>query len=431
MALCTEISLRNQVIYSIYVRNHTMEGTFKAIEKDLDRIKALGTDVIWFLPIHPIGVEGKKGSLGCPYAIKDYRKVNPEYGTLEDFQHLVEAIHKRDMKCIIDVVYNHTAIDSVLAKEHKEYFYKKEDGSLGNKAGDWADVIDLDYQNKALWDYQIETLKMWAKLVDGVRCDVASLVPLAFWLEARSEVEKIHPGFIWLAESVHPGFVKYVRHLGFNACSDSEVYQAFDITYDYDIWDEFEAYIEGKATLTSYITALKKQEVIYPSNYVKLRCLENHDQARIKQRIQDEKALKNLTAFMYFQKGTALIYGGQEVEAEHTPSLFEKEPINWETGHDLTHLLQALYNIKKQDIVAKGNYELEAYDEAHIVVGSYQTKEQILVGLFTLKGKEACVKVPLQDGSYINLISKEKVEVTGGLLKTFGEPIIISHTINE
>ena len=324
MANSTDISLRNQVIYSIYVRNHTEEGTFKAVESDLDRIKTLGVDMIWFLPIHPIGIEGRKGSLGCPYAIKDYRTVNPEYGTMEDFKHLVQEIHKRNMKCMIDVVYNHTAIDANLAKEHSDYFYKKEDGTFGNKAGDWADVIDLDYGNKALWEEQIETLKMWATIVDGVRCDVASLVPIEFWLKAREEVAQIHPGFIWLAESVHPGFVKYVRDLGFNACSDGEVYGAFDLTYDYDIWDVFEGYLDGKVSLKDYIEALRKQEVIYPANYIKMRCLENHDQPRIKSRGQDEKRIRNLTAFMYFQKGTALIYGGQEVEAVHTPSLFEK-----------------------------------------------------------------------------------------------------------
>ena len=112
MAKNTNVNLRNQVIYSIYVRNHTEEGTFNSIIPDLDRIKALGTDIIWLMPIHPIGVKEKKGSLGCPYAIKDYRAVNPAYGTKEEFVNLVDEIHNRGMKCIIDVVYNHTSPDS-------------------------------------------------------------------------------------------------------------------------------------------------------------------------------------------------------------------------------------------------------------------------------------------------------------------------------
>ena len=122
MAQNTDLSLRNALIYSVYVRNHTKEGTFRALEKDLPRIRSLGTDILWLMPIHPIGVEGKKGSLGCPYANKDYRRVNPEYGTMEDFKHLMDAIHANGMKCIIDVVYNHTSPDSTLRETHPEFF---------------------------------------------------------------------------------------------------------------------------------------------------------------------------------------------------------------------------------------------------------------------------------------------------------------------
>ena len=179
MAINTDNALRRSVIYEVYVRSHTPEGTFKAIEPDLDRIAALGVDIVWFMPIHPIGELNKKGSLGCPYANRDYRTVNPEYGTLEDFLHLVEEIHKRGMKCIIDVVYNHTSPDSTLVAEHPDYFYYKPDGCRGNKVGDWTDVVDLNYENRALWQYQIDSLCYWAQYVDGFRCDVASTVPVA------------------------------------------------------------------------------------------------------------------------------------------------------------------------------------------------------------------------------------------------------------
>ena len=169
MAINTDNALRRSVIYEVYVRSHTPEGTFKAIEPDLDRIAALGVDIVWFMPIHPIGELNKKGSLGCPYANRDYRTVNPEYGTLEDFLHLVEEIHKRGMKCIIDVVYNHTSPDSTLVAEHPDYFYYKPDGCRGNKVGDWTDVVDLNYENRALWQYQIDSLCYWAQYVDGFR----------------------------------------------------------------------------------------------------------------------------------------------------------------------------------------------------------------------------------------------------------------------
>ena len=273
MATCTRKEYRNQVLYSVFVRNYSEEGTFEAVRRDLDRIQSLGVDMIWLMPIHPLGQKARKGVLGSPYAIRDYRAVNPEFGTVEDFKELVADIHSRGMKCIIDVVYNHTAPDSWLAENHPEWFYHKPDGSFGNRIGDWTDIIDLDYSNRDLWDYQIETLKQWATIVDGFRCDVAPLIPLEFWLKAREEVEKVRPGCFWLAESVEPGFIVENRARGLTALSDSEIFQAFDAAYDYDIYDTFVACLEGKLPLERYAEAVTRQEYIFPDNYVKLRFL--------------------------------------------------------------------------------------------------------------------------------------------------------------
>ena len=239
--------LQTQIIYSIYVRNHTPEGTFRAVIPDLDRIRALGTDIIWFLPIHPIGVEGKKGTLGCPYANRDYRSVNPAYGTMDDFEALVQEIHARGMKCMIDVVYNHTSPDSTLYHEHPDFFYRGADGKPGNKMGDWSDVIDLDYHNPDLWAYQIESLEFWAGIVDGFRCDVASFVPLEFWKAARKAVSRgesrLHlarprPSTRALAASRGTS--------GVRSELDYDMYEAFDTEYEYDIREAFDKYLQGK-----------------------------------------------------------------------------------------------------------------------------------------------------------------------------------------
>ncbi|NLK94577.1 MAG: alpha-amylase [Clostridiales bacterium] len=425
MAKDTCINLRNQVMYSVYVRNHSKEGTFKAVTKDLERIKELGTDIVWFMPIHPIGIKNKKGELGCPYAIRNYREVNPEYGTLEDFKECVDKIHSLGMKCIIDVVYNHTSPDSWLLENKPEFFYRKENGSFGNRVGDWSDVLDLDYNNKDLWDYQIETLKMWAGIVDGFRCDVASMVPVEFWEKAREEVKKVRKDCIWLAETVHYTFIRELRAQGIEASSDGEVYRAFDICYDYDVQPMFSAYINGEKTLSEYIDFLNFQDSIYPNNYVKLRFLENHDNPRAKHIIPRESDLINWTAFCYFQKGTTLIYGGQEVQEEKCPSLFDIDKVNWNTGKDLSSLMKTLYKIKKDTIFTNGNYSLVANEDLQTVIGYYEKNNNKAVGIFSLKSKSGKVKVALQDGEYFNEIDGEKVIVINGEITIVGNPIII------
>lgn len=414
MASDTNISMRNQVMYSVYVRNHTEEGTFKGLQKDLERIKALGVDVIWLMPIHPIGVEGKKGSLGCPYSISDYREVNPSYGTKDDFIELVDKIHELGMKCIIDVVYNHTSKDSVLQATHKDYFYRKEDGSFGNHVGDWTDVIDLDYNNKELWDYQIETLKMWAEIVDGFRCDVAPLVPKDFWIRARKECAKVKSGLIWLAESIDIGFLKYLRSIGLNANSDNEVYEAFDLEYDYDIWSFFRGYLNGIVTTADYAAILDMQDGIYPVNYVKIRALENHDQPRIMSYVHDIDKVKRLLAFSYFQKGMAFLYAGEEFGNDNTPSLFEKDVIDRNTSMDISTYIAKLSDIKRNPIFADGLYEVSASDETFVI--KYRKDDKLALGMFNIHSNEKDVKVDLTDGQYINIINGQSIIVENGII---------------
>lgn len=424
MAFDTDARLQNQVIYSIYVRSHTPEGTFKAIIPDLDRIKALGTDIIWFMPIHPIGVEGKKGSLGCPYANRDYRTVNPAYGTMEDFKALVDEIHTRGMKCMIDVVYNHTSPDSTLYAQHPEFFYHDKDGRPGNKMGSWSDVIDLDYSVRGLWDYQIESLKMWAEIVDGFRCDVASFVPLEFWQEARRAVKSVRPDCIWLAESVHLRYGCLARRQGVYSMLDADGYAAFDIEYDYDTRDAMDKFLAGKATLSHWLDLINYQEGAYPANYNKLRCLENHDQPRIASFISDMSALNSYTAMLYFLKGTTLIYAGQEYADTHLPSLFEKEPINRATGHDLSALMQRLYTIKRDCFGHSDWFWSETDDETSLAICERGGGGRRFVGIFPLcaKAQECTVNVP--DGDYKELIYGGTVSVRGGKLCCDGTPLI-------
>ncbi len=424
MAENTDRSLQNQVIYSIYVRAHTEEGTFLSVIPDLDRIRALGADWIWFLPIHPIGVKGKKGSLGCPYANRDYRSINPAYGSMEDFRALCGAIRERGMKVMIDVVYNHTSPDAVLLGEHPEFYWRGKNGKTGNKIGDWADVIDLDYRESGLWDYQIESLKMWAGIVDGFRCDVASFVPAEFWKRARAAVAEVNPDCVWLAESVHTSFGNFARREGFTCTRDTELYAAFDIEYQYDIWESFERFLRGEGALHEFCEQLALQEALYPENYNKLRFLENHDQPRIASRVKDERALDNHTAMLYFLKGTTLLYAGQEFSCAHQPSLFEREVFP-RTGRDIGGYLARLAAIKTR-LPGGGAFEARADDERAIAVMERFGRGERWVGVFSLRGESGSVKIGVPDGEYGEQIRGGRVLVKNGQIECAGEPIIFT-----
>ena len=435
MARNTSLSLRNAVIYQIFTRNYK-GGTFQAVEADLDRIQALGADIIYLLPVQPSGEVHRKGSMGSPYAIRDYRIPDPVQGTMEDFKALSSAIHARGMKLMIDVVYNHTSPDSWLAENHPEWFFHKADGSLGNRIGDWWDVVDLDYTKKDLWRYQIDTLKMWAEYVDGFRCDVAPMVPLDFWLEARAKVEEVRPDCIWLAESVEPAFIAMNRRAGIETLSDSELYQAFDICYDYDLYDSMKNAMTGKGSLSHYLARMDRQETMYPSNYCKLRCLENHDRNRAAAMLPEERVLRNWTAWTFFAKGTAMIYAGEEFENTHHPTLFEHDPVNFETGRDLSPLMRSLSRIKKNPLFRNTSMHAEAIGSSDDVILAVQEANETAapaqegvpkkaVGIFSSSGRPQVLSVDLPDGTYTNAIDGSTVEVFEKLLSFRGEPVIL------
>ena len=404
----TSISLRNQVIYQIYPRQYSKAGTFQAVTDDLDRIKDLGVDIIYFLPIHPIGEKGRKGVDGCPYSISDYYGIAEELGTLEDFKVLCDQAHQKGLKVMIDIVFNHTSRDSFLTKTHPDWFYKNEDGTLANRVGEWTDVTDLTYKDRAQWDYLIDNLVYWANIVDGFRCDVAPLVPLDFWKEARAAVEKVSTNHIWLTESVHYGFIQYVRSLGFDAFSDGEMYQVFDIAYDYDIDPYYEGYLRGDNTLDQYLQEVMKQEAMYPNNYIKLRAYENHDKSRLRAKTKSELQFKNLLALSFFLKGTTMLYNGVEVMSTKTLTLFDKDPIDWQENNDITPFLKKLIALKKHPLLRDGYIQLHHSDGGAVL--SYQKDDMKMVGMFNVEAS-TLTNIPLEDGTYVNEIDHEKVSI--------------------
>ena len=423
--LTTDTAVRQQIIYQIFTRNYPGGGTFAAVEKDLGRIKALGADWIYLLPVQPSGKEGRKGSVGSPYAISDYRVTDPCQGTTEEFISLTRAAHKIGLKVMIDVVYNHTSPDSVLAKTHPEWFFQR-DGKPAGHHPEWSDVVDLDYTQKDLWAYQIETLCQWAKYVDGFRCDVAPLVPLEFWLMAREAVEKVRPGCLWLAESVEPEFIRRNRSKGVHALSDGELYGAFDILYDYDVYHTQLKCMTGEIAPEVYTSLIERQEGIYPENYSKLRCLENHDRLRAAGLLGTGKALLNWTAWMFFLKGTPMLYAGQEFGVKHLPSLFEPDPVSFETGTDLTPFFKKLIEMKKQPVFKDGAFSVAAAGPKGDVLQAVQEdlEGRRACGFFSLTGEPRAMRVSLKDGFYTDFLSGKACEVRHGMLLTEGEPLV-------
>ncbi len=444
MAENTSTALRQKVMYCLFIRNFTPEGTFQAAIPELPRIKALGVDYLFIQPIYPIGKVKRKGSLGSPYAIRDYLGINPEFGDFSDFLAFVEACHKLDLKIVLDIVFNHTSPDSDLASSHPEYFYRNKKGVPENHAGDWSDVVDLDYREKSpLWNAQIKVLLHWARYVDGFRCDVGSLVNKDFWLEARAAVAKEKADFVWLVESVHSSMKHFCHRQGIYCASDSEMYQAFDLTYDYDIYEQYYAAVDQKIPLKDFLLAYYTQEITYPANYVKLRMVENHDQERAANLFGTGARLRNWTAMSYFIPGTTLLFMGQERGVSHKPSLFDKDTVEFATNVDLSAYLSGLASIKKAEPFCHGAVQYGVFG-SDVAVLQVDGVEERMYGIFHLgedsKGLtldlsavekvspaiESHVDTDLADGTYYNLITQQDFPITDGKIQTDGEAIIFS-----
>jgi glycosidase len=414
MAVNTPKQYRNLVLYEVYVRNHGRNGSFSDVAADLPRLKDMGVDIVWFMPIHPIGQLNCKGSLGCPYSIRDYREVNPEYGTREEFRQLCHYAHTMGLKVMIDVVYNHTSHDATLLSQHPEWYRQDADGRPTTTVPEWSDVIDLSYDDPALWNYLIDTLKQWVETgVDGFRCDVASLVPLEFWQQARRAIADLKPEIIWLAESVHTGFLLHRRRQGLTGWSDGELHSAFDLSYDYDIWPAWEHAVADPEMVPLYIDMLEYQKGIYPAHTIKMRCVENHDQPRIMKRAPSRAQALAWTAFQAFNEGAFLIYAGQESENLHTPDLFEVDKVRW-GNYSLQPFLTRLCQLKKHPIQQKGDFRLVTAEPA--VCARWQAGTEGLLGIFNVAGTIDTMPAPLPDGQYTDLLGDAPVSVRQGEL---------------
>ncbi|MBN1351030.1 alpha-amylase [candidate division KSB1 bacterium] len=425
MANDMPVSLKNACIYELFIRNHTPKGNFISIIDDLERIRTLGVDIIWLMPVHPIGQEARKGSLGSPYAIADFRNVHPGYGSMDDLELLIDEIHFHKMKIMLDIVFHHTSPDSVLARNHSNWFNRDGAGQPFRKVDDWSDIIDLDYSHRDLWEYQIETLKQWTKIqIDGFRCDVAPMIPVDFWSKAWMEIAAIRPDMIWLAETLDPDFTQKLAKNGHVTHTDDEICQVFDMTYDYEGYTVFKRYMKKEIRLIDYVSYLIKQDAKFPQHAVKLRFLENHDTPRAAKLCPTPATLSNWTAFQAFLKGAFLIYAGQELAMTTTPSLFERETVNWKSSNaNFASFIARLCELKKSPIFAEGKFTLYPVDD--FLMAKWEKQGHGYLGIFNVQNISGKRRVELTDGRYPDQLSRYSYQVENRLLTMQKMPLIL------
>lgn len=327
---------KNATIYEVNIRQFTPEGTFNAFEEHLPRLKEMGVDILWIMPIHPIGEKNRKGTLGSYYAVKDYYTVNPEFGTEEDFRNLINKIHELGMYVIIDWVANHSAWDNELINKHPEWYTKNEDGEIISPVDDWTDVADFNFNVPEMRQYMTDALKYWVSEfnIDGYRCDVAGMVPVDFWNNVRYELDQIKPVFM-LAEANEPELHEY----------------AFDMTYAWDmhfLWNEI---ARGNKTIEDLVQQFEKEKTKYGSDDYRMYFTSNHDENSWKGTALERlgKAVKPFTVLSATAPAMPLVYSGQEACLNKQLDFFEKDNINWKNECCLDELYTKLFQLKKDN----------------------------------------------------------------------------------
>ncbi len=288
------------MLYQINTRQFTPEGTFAAAEAELPRLKELGVDILWLMPIHPIGVENRKGTLGSPYSVQDYYAVNPEFGTEEDLRSFVDAAHEQGFHVILDLVANHTAWDNAMATEHPDWYETTWDGQFRpTPFWDWSDIIDLDWSQPGVREHVGGAMEYWVREVgiDGYRADVAGYVPIDFWETMRARLDAIRPVFM-LGE-----VQQTVHHRA-----------AFDATYGWDWHVASKRIAQGGADATGFFGYYAEHQSLWPAEAMRLTYIENHDSNAWEGTIYENygPALEAMTALSFTHEGLSMVHNGQE-----------------------------------------------------------------------------------------------------------------------
>ncbi|MGV8915319.1 MAG: alpha-amylase family glycosyl hydrolase [Kaistella sp.] len=328
-------------IYEVNVRQYSQEGTFRAFEKEMPRLKNMGVKTLWFMPVTPISQKVKKGSLGSQYAASDYTAINPEFGTMEDFKHMVDEAHKLGFKVIIDWVANHTGWDHVWTVSHPEYYLHDEDGKFHIASG-MEDIIELDYANPEMRTAMIDAMKFWVREtnIDGFRCDLASWVEVNFWEQARPEVEKIKPLF-FIGE--------------FDELDNPDYGKVFDASYSWTWMHKTADYYKNDLPLSELKDLLQKYSAI-GDHSMRAWFTTNHDENTWNGTEYEKYGViaKPLAVFSATWNGIPLLYSGQELPNMKRLEFFEKDVIEWTGNNQMADFYQTLLNLKSSNPALRG-----------------------------------------------------------------------------
>ncbi len=394
----------NAVIYEVNIRQYTPEGTFRAFKDHLPRIKELGVDILWLMPIHPIGELKRKGSLGSYYSVKEYKFVNPEFGNMDDFYELIQAIHDNGMYVIMDWVANHTSWDNRLVI-YPDYYTRDAEGNIISPVEDWSDVADLNYNNYEMRQYMMDVMGFWVKEynIDGFRCDVADMVPQDFWVKLRHHLNEIKPVFM-LAEANNPDLLSF----------------SFDMDYDWEFHHLMNELVNGGRIADEINHHFMNNTMNYPRKAIRMNFTSNHDEnswnGSAVERLGD--ALPVMTVLTALVPGMPLVYGGQEAGLDKRLRFFDKDTIEWK-DHEMSDLFKKTFAIKKENKALWNGQEggsytpIAATEQEKILAFAREVDGNLIIGLFNLSS-EACefeFNCENFQGRYTDLFTGEKVRL--------------------
>jgi len=393
----------NSNIYEVNVRQYTTEGTFVAFEKHLPRLQQMGVEILWFMPVTPISAKDRKGSLGSYYAVQNYTEINPEFGSLKDFNTLVETAHSLGFKVIIDWVANHTGNDNIWIDLHPDFFVYDGSNQIVHPHG-WDDVSKLNFENNDMQDAMIESMKFWITTadIDGFRCDMAHLVPLEFWRKAKDELDKSKPHLFWLAE-----------------CEEADYHQVFDATYTWQWMHKTEQFLKHNEDVDGLVNLLIYYDQHFPKDAFRVYFTSNHDENSWNGTEYEKygDAVKLLSVFGCTWNGIPMIYSGQELPNYKRLKFFDKDKIEWTDKCQLHDFYKTLLGLRKT------NTSLHAGD-TNVVTSKLSTSRDDKIFSYLRSNKEDAVLVVLNfsprainfglrniRGVFKNVFSKEYLNV--------------------